>query len=152
MLKNPSAKYRPFPPVSLPDRQWPSRTLAQAPTWLSTDLRDGNQALFEPMNAARKHRLFDLLVQIGFKEIEVGFPAASQTDFDVVRALIEQDRVPADVTLMVMTPAREDLIARTVEALRGARRAIVHLYNATAPRWRCRGGVPPERGRGDGAH
>jgi 2-isopropylmalate synthase len=136
MLKDPSSKYRPFPPVALPDRQWPARTITQAPVWLSTDLRDGNQALFEPMNAERKRRLFELLVRTGFKEIEVGFPAASQTDFDVVRDLIEHDRVPEDVTLMVMTQAREDLIDRTVEALSGARRAIVHLYNATAPLWR----------------
>ena len=136
MLKNPSTKYRPFAPVALPDRVWPSRSITKSPTWLSTDLRDGNQALFEPMNAERKQRLFDLLVQIGLKEIEVGFPAASQTDFDFVRGLIDAGRVPDDVTLMVMTQAREDLIVRTVEALRGARRAIVHLYNATAPLWR----------------
>ena len=136
MLKNPSSKYRPLPAIALPDRQWPSRTLERAPVWLSTDLRDGNQALFEPMNAERKLRLFDLLVQVGLKEIEVGFPAASHTDFDIVRHLIESGRVPDDVTLMVMTQAREDLIVRTVEALRGARRAIVHVYNATAPLWR----------------
>ena len=136
MIPNPQTKYRPFPPIDLPDRQWPSRTIAQAPIWLSTDLRDGNQALFEPMNKARKLRLFDELVRIGFKEIEVGFPAASQIDFDVVRQLIEHDRIPRDVTPMVMTQARVDLIERSVLALQGARRAIVHIYNATAPVWR----------------
>ncbi|NML14526.1 2-isopropylmalate synthase [Azohydromonas caseinilytica] len=136
MLKNPAAKYRPFTPVSLPNRQWPSRTISSAPVWLSTDLRDGNQSLFEPMNGERKLKLFQELVRIGFKEIEIGFPAASQIDFDFTRKLIDEGLIPEDVTLMVMTQAREDLIARTVEALRGARRAIVHLYNATAPAWR----------------
>ncbi len=136
MIPNPETKYRPFPPVSLPDRQWPARTLRQAPIWLSTDLRDGNQALFEPMSRPRKLRFFDALVRIGLREIEVGFPSASQTDFDVVRALIEEDRIPDGVTPMVLTPMREDLIDRTVASLRGARRAIVHVYNATAPAWR----------------
>ncbi len=136
MIPNPQSRYRPFPPIDLPDRQWPSRTLAAPPVWLSTDLRDGNQALFEPMNGERKLRLFRQLVEIGFKEIEVGFPSASQTDFDVVRALVDGHAIPADVTPMVITQAREDLIRRTIESLRGARRAIIHLYNATAPVWR----------------
>jgi len=127
-----SEKYRPFPPVDLPDRAWPGRTLTRAPRWCSVDLRDGNQALPEPMGPDRKRRLFDLLVRMGFKEIEVGFPSASQTDFDFVRLLIERDRVPEDVTIQVLTQARDHLIERTFEALRGARRAIVHLYNSTS--------------------
>ncbi|WP_414648534.1 2-isopropylmalate synthase [Chitinimonas sp.] len=136
MLKQPQSKYRPFPVLSLPDRQWPNRVITQAPVWMSTDLRDGNQALFEPMNAERKLRMFETLVQIGCKEIEVAFPSASQTDFDFVRQLIEEDRIPADVTIEVLTQAREHLIRRTVESLIGARRAIVHVYNATARPWR----------------
>jgi 2-isopropylmalate synthase len=136
MLRDPSRKYRPFPPIDLPDRRWPSQTLNAAPVWLSTDLRDGNQALFEPMNMERKLRLFELLCRIGFKEIEIGFPSASQIDFDVARRLITTRSIPDDVTPMVITQAREDLIARTVESVRGARRAIVHVYNATAPAWR----------------
>lgn len=136
MIAKPATKYQPIAPVALTDRTWPSRSITQAPIWLSTDLRDGNQALFEPMNGERKMRLFQELVRIGFKEIEVGFPAASQTDFDFVRHLIDEDLVPKDVTLMVMTQSRADLIERTVEAVRGAPRAIVHLYNATAPAWR----------------
>ncbi|HEY7889035.1 MAG TPA: 2-isopropylmalate synthase [Steroidobacteraceae bacterium] len=136
MLIDPAAKYRAFPPVALPDRQWPSRRTDQAPIWCSTDLRDGNQALFEPMGKGRKLRLFEVLLAIGFKHIEVGFPSASQLDFEVTRALIEEDRIPADVIPMVLTQAREDLIERTVASLRGARRAIVHVYNATAPAWR----------------
>ena len=136
MLKNPADKYAPFEPVHLRDRTWPDAVLTQAPIWLSTDLRDGNQALIEPMDAARKLRLYDALVRIGFKEIEVGFPAASQTDYDFVRKLIEEDRIPRDVTIQVMTPAREELIERTIESLAGARRAIVHVYNAVAPVWR----------------
>ena len=136
MIAQPSRKYQAFAPIALADRTWPSNTIARAPIWLSTDLRDGNQALFEPMNGARKMKLFQTLVRIGFKEIEVGFPAASQTDFDFVRRLIDEDLVPEDVTLMVMTQSRSDLIERTVQALRGAPRAIVHLYNATAPVWR----------------
>jgi 2-isopropylmalate synthase len=136
MIAKPANKYQPIAPVALTDRTWPSRSITQAPIWLSTDLRDGNQALFEPMNGERKMRLFQELVRIGFKEIEVGFPAASQTDFDFVRRLIDEDLVPQDVTLMVMTQSRADLIERTVEAVRGAPRAIVHLYNATAPAWR----------------
>ncbi|RZS58677.1 2-isopropylmalate synthase [Sphaerotilus mobilis] len=133
MLKNPAAKYRPAPQVDLPDRCWPSRVITAAPRWLSTDLRDGNQALIEPMDVARKLRMFEALVAIGFKEIEVGFPSASQADFDFVRCLIEEDRIPDDVTIQVLTPARSHLIERTFESLQGARAAIVHLYNATAP-------------------
>ncbi|AGB82696.1 isopropylmalate/homocitrate/citramalate synthase [Serratia sp. FGI94] len=136
MLTDPSQKYRPIPPIAIADRQWPSRTLTQAPIWLSTDLRDGNQALFEPMNRERKLRLFHKLVQIGFKEIEVGFPAASRTDFEIVRHLIDADQIPADVTPMVMTQLRDDLIAETVRSVAGARRVIVHFYNAIAPAWR----------------
>ena len=136
MLTHPAEKYRPFPSIDLADRQWPSRTLARAPIWLSTDLRDGNQALFEPMNRERKLRLFHELVRIGFKEIEVGFPSASRTDFDIVRHLIDADLIPADVTPMVITQLREDLIAQTVRSVAGARRVIVHLYNAIAPAWR----------------
>lgn len=136
MLTDPSQKYRPTAPVDLTDRQWPSRTLTQAPIWLSTDLRDGNQALFEPMNRELKIRLFHELVRIGFKEIEVGFPAASRTDFDIVRHLIDTDQIPEDVTPMVMTPLRDDLITETVRCVAGARRVIVHCYNAIAPAWR----------------
>jgi 2-isopropylmalate synthase len=136
MLKDPSKKYRPTPSIDLPNRQWPSRTLNKVPVWCSTDLRDGNQALFEPMSRDTKKRLFKTICAVGIKEIEVGFPSASDTDFQTVRDLIEQKLVPDDVTLMVLTQAREELIRRTVESLRGARRAIVHLYNATAPVWR----------------
>jgi 2-isopropylmalate synthase len=133
MLKNPAAKYRPAATVRLPDRTWPDAVLAKAPIWCSSDLRDGNQALIEPMNAERKLRMFETLVRIGFKEIEVGFPSASQTDFDFVRLLIEQDLVPDDVTIQVLTQAREHLIRRTFESVAGAKRVIMHLYNATAP-------------------
>jgi 2-isopropylmalate synthase len=136
MLKDPSKKYRPFPAIDLPNRQWPTRQLNKVPVWCSTDLRDGNQALFEPMSRETKKRLFMTLVGVGLKEIEVGFPSASDTDFLTVRDLIEQKLVPDDVTLMVITQAREELIRRTIESLRGARRAIVHVYNATAPAWR----------------
>ncbi|PJO22698.1 2-isopropylmalate synthase [Burkholderia glumae AU6208] len=136
MLKNPAAKYRPFTPVNLTDRQWPSRTITRAPIWMSTDLRDGNQALFEPMDATRKMRMFKMLVAIGFKEIEVAFPSASETDFNFVRELIEGGHIPDDVTIEVLTQARDDLIERTFASLRGAKRAIVHLYNATAPEFR----------------
>ncbi len=132
----PCHRYTPFRPVDLPDRTWPSRSITQAPRWLSTDLRDGNQALIDPMSPARKHKMFDLLVRMGYKEIEVGFPAASQTDFDFVRELVEGDRIPDDVRISVLTQAREDLIERSVESMRGARRATVHLYNATAPIFR----------------
>ena len=133
MLSNPAVKYRPFAPVALPDRTWPDAVLTQAPAWLSTDLRDGNQALVEPMDLERKLRMFELLVQIGFKEIEVGFPSASQVEFDFVRKLIQEDRIPAEVSIQVLTPARPELIQRTFESLKGIPRAIVHLYNAVAP-------------------
>jgi len=136
MIANPAQKYRPAPSVALNDRTWPSKTLTQAPIWMSTDLRDGNQSLFEPMDSATKLRFFKMLVAIGFKEIEVAFPSASQTDFDFVRQLIEEGHIPDDVTIEVITQAREDLIQRSFEALRGAPKAIVHLYNATAPAWR----------------
>ncbi|MCB1824241.1 MAG: 2-isopropylmalate synthase, partial [Candidatus Competibacteraceae bacterium] len=129
-------KYRPFPPIQLPDRRWPSRTLAQAPTWCSSDLRDGNQALIEPMDRDRKLRFFELLVRMGFKQIEVAFPSASRTDFDFVRDLIEGGRIPDDVAIQVLTQSREELIRRTFDSLRGAKRAIPHLYNATAPIFR----------------
>ncbi|RKP49224.1 2-isopropylmalate synthase [Trinickia fusca] len=136
MLDNPAEKYQPFPPVHIAGRNWPNRTIAQAPIWMSTDLRDGNQALIEPMSAAQKLEFFEMLVAIGFKEIEVGFPSASQTDFDFVRMLIEEKRIPDDVTIEVLVQSREDLIARTFEALDGVPRAIVHLYNAICPSFR----------------
>lgn len=136
MLVNPATKYHAFAPVLLGDRTWPSRTITQPPIWLSTDLRDGNQALIEPMSVARKLRMFELLVAVGFKEIEVAFPSASETDFAFVRTLIEENRVPEDVTIQVLTQARADLIRRSFEALRGAKRAIIHVYNATAPVFR----------------
>jgi 2-isopropylmalate synthase len=132
MLKTPSDKYIPFAPIGLSDRTWPNRVITQAPTWCSVDLRDGNQALIEPMNPARKHRMFEQLVKLGFKEIEVGFPAASQTDFDFVRELIERNLIPDDVIIQVLTQARPEIIARTYEALHGARRAIMHVYNSTS--------------------
>jgi 2-isopropylmalate synthase len=133
MLKNPASKYRAFPPVGLQGRTWPDAVITQAPIWLSTDLRDGNQALVEPMDIERKLRMFETLVAIGFKEIEVGFPSASQVEFDFVRRLIEEGRIPDDVTVQVLTQARDPLIERTFESLQGAPRAIVHLYNAVAP-------------------
>ena len=133
MLKQPASKYRAFAPIGLKDRTWPDAVLTKAPIWLSTDLRDGNQALVEPMDIARKMRMFETLVAIGFKEIEVGFPSASQVEFDFVRRLIDEDRIPDDVTIQVLTQARDHLIARTFEALQGAPKAIVHLYNAVAP-------------------
>ena len=133
MIKIPSSKYRPFPAVSLPDRQWPNRTLTAPPTWCSVDLRDGNQALAVPMNVSQKLELFQTLVRCGFKEIEVGFPSASNTEFTFNRRLIEEHRAPDDVWLQVLVQAREDLIERTVESLAGARRAIIHLYNSTSP-------------------
>ena len=133
MLKQPQQKYRAFAPIRLTDRRWPDAVLTQAPIWLSTDLRDGNQALIEPMDPRRKLRMFEMLVQIGFKEIEVGFPSASQTEFDFLRLLIDEDRIPDDVTIQVLTQARPELITRTFESLVGAKRAIVHMYNAVAP-------------------
>src|SRR5882672_5390742 len=125
-------KYRPYPAVDLPNRTWPTRTIERAPLWCSVDLRDGNQALIEPMGFERKVRMFELLVRMGFKEIEVGFPAASQTDFDFVRQLVESDMIPDDVTIQVLTQAREELIARTFESIQGAKQAVVHLYNSTS--------------------
>jgi len=136
MFKSNSAKYQAFPPVPMSARQWPSQTITHAPVWMSTDLRDGNQALFEPMDIERKLRMFKTLCSIGFKEIEVAFPSASQTEFDFVRALIEQHLIPDDVTIVVITQAREHLVRRTMEALRGARRAVVHVYNATSKPFR----------------
>ncbi|MEH6436836.1 2-isopropylmalate synthase [Massilia sp. DD77] len=136
MLQNPAAKYRPFPAVDLADRQWPSRTITQPPIWMSTDLRDGNQALIEPMSPEKKLRFFEMLVKVGVKEIEVGFPSASQTDFDFVRMLVEENRIPDDVTIIVLTQAREELIRRTVESAVGAKRAVVHVYNSVAPVFR----------------
>jgi 2-isopropylmalate synthase len=132
MNKMPFGKYRPFAPIALPDRQWPDRTLTRAPIWCSVDLRDGNQALVEPMSPSAKQRMFDLLVDMGFKQIEVGFPAASQTDFDFLRQLIDDRLIPDDVTIQVLTQAREPLIRRTFEAIRGAPHSIVHLYNSTS--------------------
>lgn len=132
-MLDPTCKYRPFPPVHLPDRQWPSRVITQAPHWCSVDLRDGNQALIEPMGADRKRRMFEMLVQLGFKTIEVGFPAASQTDFDFVRFLVDQRLIPDQVAIQVLTQAREVLIRRSFEALRGVKKAVMHLYNSTSP-------------------
>ena len=136
MLKDPSAKYRAFPQINLPDRQWPSRTITKAPRWLSTDLRDGNQALIDPMGAEKKTRFFDLLVKVGLKEIEVGFPAAGATEFDFIRGLVDSGRIPGDVLVQVLTQAREDLIKTSFESLAGAPEAIVHVYNAVSPLWR----------------
>ncbi len=132
----PCHRYAPFKAVELPGRTWPGKTITKAPRWLSTDLRDGNQALIDPMSPARKHKMFDLLVRMGYKEIEVGFPSASQADFDFVRELIERDLIPGDVQISVLTQARDELIERTVQSLAGAQRATVHLYNATAPLFR----------------
>jgi len=136
MLAQPSTKYQAFPAIHLPDRQWPSRTITQPPIWMSTDLRDGNQSLFEPMNLERKMRMFRTACQVGFKEIEVGFPSASQTDFDFVRNLVDGQHIPDDVTIEVLTQARGDLVRRTFASVAGARRVIVHVYNATAPLFR----------------
>ncbi len=135
-MKQAAKKYRPFPPVRLTDRTWPDQTIDKAPVWMSTDLRDGNQALFEPMNAEKKLGMFRMLCEIGFKEIEVAFPAASQTDFDFVRTLIEDGHIPDDVSIEVLTQARPALIERTIESLAGAKRAIVHVYTATSPVFR----------------
>jgi 2-isopropylmalate synthase len=132
----PCHRYSPFKPVDLPDRTWPNQVMTKAPRWLTTDLRDGNQALIDPMSPTRKRAMFDLLLSMGYKEIEVGFPSASQTDFDFIRELIEGDKIPQDVRISVLTQAREDLIERTVQSLAGAQRATVHMYNATAPTFR----------------
>ena len=136
MLSNPATKYRPFPAVQIKDRTWPSNTITRPPIWMSTDLRDGNQALIEPMSPEKKLRFFEMLVKIGLKEIEVGFPSASQTDFDFVRMLIDEKRIPDDVTIIVLTQAREELIRRTVESAAGAKHAVVHIYNSVAPVFR----------------
>ena len=130
MLKEPGRKYRPFPPIDLSDRQWPSRTITHPPRWLSTDLRDGNQAIVDPMDAVKKNRFFDLLVKIGVKEIEIGFPAAGQTEFDFIQGLVRSGKIPEDVTVQVLTQARQDLIKRSFESLEGARAAIVHVCAA----------------------
>lgn len=136
MLRDPSIKYRPFPTINIPDRTWPSKVIDTAPRWLSTDMRDGNQALIDPMDAEKKNRFFDLLVKIGLKEIEVGFPAAGATEFDFISSLITNDRIPDDVTIQVLTQSRRDLIETSFQSLKGARQAIVHLYNAVSPAWR----------------
>ncbi|WP_159976069.1 MULTISPECIES: 2-isopropylmalate synthase [unclassified Novosphingobium] len=136
MLKDPSVKYRPFPQIQLENRQWPSQVITKAPRWLSTDLRDGNQALIDPMGAEKKTRFFDLLVNVGLKEIEVGFPSAGATEFDFIRGLVDNNRIPEDVLVQVLTQSRADLIERTFESLAGVHAAIVHLYNAVSPLWR----------------
>ena len=136
MLKNPSVKYSPFPQVPLTDRQWPTRTITAPPRWLSTDLRDGNQAIVDPMDAHKKNRFFDLLVDVGVKEIEVGFPSAGATEFDFISGLVKSGRIPDDVMVQVLTQSREDLIRTSFASLTGARAAIVHLYNAVSPAWR----------------
>ena len=136
MLRDPSTKYRPFPTIDLPDRQWPTQTITRPPRWLSTDMRDGNQALIDPMDAEKKTRFFDLIVKTGIKEIEVGFPASGATDFDYIQNLVRSGRVPDNVTVQVLTQSRRDLIETTFESLRGAPTAIVHLYNAVSPAWR----------------
>src|SRR2546430_11635580 len=132
----PCHRHTPFRPVDLPGRTWPAKSITRAPRWLSTDLRDGNQALIDPMSPARKHKMFELLVRMGYKEIEAGIPASRQTDFDFIRVLIEENRIPDDVRISVLTQAREDLIERSVQSLVGAHMATVHLYNATAPIFR----------------
>jgi 2-isopropylmalate synthase len=136
MLSDPSRKYRPFPQVDLPDRQWPSRTITSPPRWLSTDLRDGNQALIDPMDTEKKTRFFELLTRVGLKEIEVGFPSAGATEFDFIFGLVQSGRIPDDVIVQVLTQARRDLIERTFQSLVGAPKAIVHVYNAVSPAWR----------------
>ncbi|ANI76811.1 MULTISPECIES: 2-isopropylmalate synthase [Sphingobium] len=136
MLTDPSQKYRPFPQVDLPNRQWPSAVITSPPRWLSTDMRDGNQSLIDPMNAEKKRRFFDLLIRVGVKEIEVGFPSAGATEFDFISGLVRDGAIPDDVFPQVLTQAREDLIATTFESLRGAKQAIVHVYNAVSPAWR----------------
>jgi len=136
MLRDPSTKYRPFPQVDLPDRQWPSKTIVKPPRWLSTDLRDGNQALIDPMDAEKKTRFFDLLCKVGLKEIEVGFPSAGATEFDFISGLVKTGRIPDDVSIQVLTQSRRDLIETSFASLIGAKTAIVHLYNAVSPAWR----------------
>jgi 2-isopropylmalate synthase len=136
MLRDPSVKYRPFPPINLPDRQWPSKTITHAPRWLSTDMRDGNQALIDPMDSEKKQRFFELLLRLGVKEIEVGFPSAGATEFNFISGLVRGGTVPDNVTVQVLTQARRDLIETTFQSLEGATRAIVHVYNAVSPAWR----------------
>ncbi len=136
MLRDPSTKYRPFPQIDLPDRQWPSKTIVKPPRWLSTDLRDGNQALIDPMDAEKKTRFFDLLCKVGLKEIEVGFPSAGATEFDFISGLVKTGRIPDDVSIQVLTQSRRDLIETSFASLVGAKTAIVHLYNAVSPAWR----------------
>jgi len=136
MLRDPSVKYRPFPQVDLPDRQWPSKTITRPPRWLSTDMRDGNQALIDPMDGEKKQRFFDLLVKVGVKEIEVGFPSAGATEFDFISGLVREGRIPDDVIVQVLTQSRQDLIETSFQSLKGAKKAIVHLYNAVSPAWR----------------
>ncbi|MDB5704114.1 MAG: leuA [Sphingomonas bacterium] len=136
MLRDPSTKYRAFPQIDLPNRQWPSRTITRPPRWLSTDLRDGNQALIDPMDGEKKTRFFDLICKVGIKEIEVGFPAAGATEFDFISGLVTSGRIPDDVTIQVLTQSRRDLIETSFASLRGAPKAIVHLYNAVSPAWR----------------
>ena len=136
MLKNPSRKYAAFGQINLPDRQWPSRLIEKAPRWLSTDLRDGNQSIIDPMDAVKKRRFFDLLVEVGVKEIEIGFPSAGATEFDFISGLVGSDAIPEDVIVQVLTQSREDLIRTSFESLTGAKQAIVHLYNAVSPAWR----------------
>ncbi len=136
MIPDPSVKYRAFPPINLPDRQWPGKVIDKAPRWLSTDMRDGNQSLIDPMDAEKKTRFFDLLLRIGVKEIEVGFPSAGATEFDFISGLVKSGRIPDDVMVQVLTQSREDLIRTSFDSLRGAKSAIVHLYNAVSPLWR----------------
>ena len=136
MLRDPSTKYRPFPQIDLPDRQWPSKTIVKPPRWLSTDLRDGNQALIDPMDAEKKTRFFDLLCKVGLKEIEVGFPSAGATEFDFISGVVKTGRIPDDVAIQVLTQSRRDLIETSFASLVGAKTAIVHLYNAVSPAWR----------------
>jgi 2-isopropylmalate synthase len=136
MLSDPSRKYRPFPQIDLPDRQWPSRVITAPPRWLSTDLRDGNQAIVDPMDAVKKRRFFDLLVEIGVKEIEVGFPSAGATEFDFIRGLVDSGNIPEDVTVQVLTQSRQDLIRTSFDSLDGVHAAVVHMYNAVSPAWR----------------
>jgi 2-isopropylmalate synthase len=136
MLRDPSTRYRPFPTIDLPDRQWPSRTITRPPRWLSTDLRDGNQALIDPMDAEKKTRFFDLICKVGVREIEVGFPSAGATEFDFISGLVRDGRIPDDVTIQVLTQSRRDLIETSFASLEGAPKAIVHLYNAVSPAWR----------------
>lgn len=136
MLRDPSVKYRPFPQVDLPDRRWPSKTITRPPRWLSTDMRDGNQALIDPMDGEKKQRFFDLLVKVGVKEIEVGFPSAGATEFDFISGLVREGRIPDDVIVQVLTQSRQDLIETSFQSLKGAKKAIVHLYNAVSPAWR----------------